>query len=155
MCAVHIQRFKRHFFKRQFRNPGIRSCILISILRHTIYVNISSPQFYENGIAVVENFFSEAEVNELKDTALSLCKNAPEDNKCVFGKYEADEYYLDSGNKIAYFYDASALDADGNLLVPKERAISRVSVNQNRTKFLSRSSFNSSITYDSLLIAYT
>lgn len=77
----------------------------------------------------MENFFTEKEVNELKDTALSLCKNAPEDNKCVFGKYEADEYYLDSGNKISYFYDASALDADGNLLVPKERAISRVSAN--------------------------
>lgn len=72
-------------------------------------------------------------MNDLKEAALNLCQNAPEDNKCVFGKYEADDYYLDSGNKISYFYDASALDADGKtLLVPKERAISRVCTDQHR-----------------------
>lgn len=89
-----------------------------------------NSQFYENGVAVVENFFSKKEVNDLKEAALNLCKNAPENNSYTFGKD------LDSGNKIAYFYDPSAFAADGKtLLVPKEQAIFMVYTNQHQKIF--------------------
>lgn len=64
----------------------------------------------------------------MKETALDLCKNAPDKDRVIFGKHEDKQYYLDSGNKISYFYDGSAFDADGKLIVPKERAISRVCI---------------------------
>lgn len=71
-------------------------------------------------------------MNELKQTALNLCKNAPEENKCLFGtkEYERDPYYYESGMKLRYFYDKTAVDKDGNLVVPKEQSISRVCTNQ-------------------------
>jgi hypothetical protein len=37
-----------------------------------------------------------------------------------------DQYFLDSANNISFFYEEGALDADGALVIPKERAINKI-----------------------------
>jgi hypothetical protein len=36
------------------------------------------------------------------------------------------QYFLDSGDKISYFYEEGALDEKGNLQMPKEEALNKI-----------------------------
>ncbi|XP_031634764.1 phytanoyl-CoA dioxygenase domain-containing protein 1 homolog [Contarinia nasturtii] len=88
-------------------------------------------QYDTNGFAVIEDFFTEEETNELRESGLELCKNAPENHRQTFSTKDAashlkDDYFLSSANKIHYFYEDGALDGDGNLLVDKRVAINKI-----------------------------
>lgn len=90
-----------------------------------------SRQYDVNGFAVIEDFLTEEEANELREAGLELCKNAPENDRKVFNtenksSHLKDKYFLDSSNKIHYFYENGALDADGNLLVDKSISLNKV-----------------------------
>ncbi len=54
----------------------------------------------------------------------------PEEHRSVFTTNEqtrtSDEYFLASGDRIAYFWEDEALDADGNLIAPKHQAINKL-----------------------------
>lgn len=98
-------------------------------------INLSvNFQFYENGIAVIENFLDENEVAELNEAAVDLCKNAPEEDRRVFhasavdskATQLADNYFLQSSNKVHYFYETDALDEHGNLQVEPTKALNKV-----------------------------
>lgn len=39
-----------------------------------------------------------------------------------------DKYFLESGNKIYFFYEADALDESGNLRVEKTKALNKVNI---------------------------
>lgn len=79
-----------------------------------------------NGFAVVENFLTEEEADELRQAGLQVCRDAPEDDRKVFGEHSKENYFLESANKLHYFYESEALDKDGNLLVDKMESINKV-----------------------------
>lgn len=88
-------------------------------------------QYDVNGFAVIENFLTEDEANELREAGLELCKNAPENDRKVFNtenksSHLKEKYFLDSSNKIHYFYENGALDQNGNLLVDKSVSLNKV-----------------------------
>ncbi|XP_055324894.1 phytanoyl-CoA dioxygenase domain-containing protein 1 homolog [Sitodiplosis mosellana] len=88
-------------------------------------------QYDVNGFAVIEDFLTEEEANELHEAGLELCKNAPENDRAVFNtenksSHLKDKYFLNSANKIHYFYENGALDDQGNLLVNKSVSLNKV-----------------------------
>lgn len=84
-----------------------------------------------NGFAVIEDFFTEEEANELRKAGLELCENAPEKDRKIFGKHMNERYFLESSNKIHFFYEKGALDDNGNLLVSKDVSLNKVLCIQN------------------------
>lgn len=103
----------------------------ILLLLIFVSLSLSIAQYDVNGFAVIEDFLTEEEANELREAGLELCKNAPENDRVVFNSenkssHLKDTYFLDSSNKIHYFYETGALDAHGNLLVDKTVALNKV-----------------------------
>lgn len=84
---------------------------------------------------MIEKFLNETEIEELHTAAIDLCFSAPENDRRTFQASNApekrthlkDNYFLSSSNKIHYFYEADALDANGNLLVKTTEALNKVS----------------------------
>lgn len=93
-----------------------------------LFLLFSSLQYDVNGFAVIEDFLTEEEANELREAGLELCKNAPENDRKIFqmGKHTKETYFLESASKIGYFYEKDALDDNGNLLVDKCVSLNKV-----------------------------
>lgn len=91
----------------------------------TVYLTL---QYDVNGFAVIENFLTEEEADELRAEGLRVCSDAPEKDRKVFGAHSREQYFLDSATKLHYFYENEALDKDGNLLVDKMVSINKVCI---------------------------
>lgn len=85
-------------------------------------------KFDENGFAVIENVFTDDETIEMRKAGLELCMNAPESDRKVFSEdaHLKENYFIESANKIHYFYENGALDANGNLIVDKMQSLNKV-----------------------------
>lgn len=86
-----------------------------------------------DGFVVIEDFLTLEEVNELKQEAENLIKTMPDQSKrTVFSTTEPDNqqsrdlYFLESANKISYFYEAGALDSEGKLLVDPNVSLNKI-----------------------------
>lgn len=83
---------------------------------------------------MVEDFLTPDEVAELREAGRHLYKYAPKSARKIFFPsdddssevHHNDEYFLESGNKVHYFFESNALDADGNLIVDSEIALNKV-----------------------------
>lgn len=107
-------------------------CDLFFFLNHMIenrfisFVFFKKSQYDVNGFAVIENFLTEKEADELREAGLKVCKDAPEEDRKVFGKHPKEQYFLDSATRLHYFYESDAFDNDGKLIVDKMRSINKV-----------------------------
>ncbi|KAE9527676.1 hypothetical protein AGLY_012749 [Aphis glycines] len=94
-----------------------------------IYEDLKS-KFDKNGYVVINNFLSEKETKDLKDAGEKLTENVPADVKTVFvasnTKHVGDDYFIESADKICFFYEKAALDDDGRLLVDASLALNKV-----------------------------
>ncbi|CAG0899883.1 unnamed protein product, partial [Cyprideis torosa] len=97
--------------------------------------SVYKNQFLKNGYCVIENFLSAEETaslrNEMDNIIASIDPDSENKRICFsalrHGYYHAKEdYFVTSSDKIRHFYDTSALDKDGKLLVPKEKAVNKV-----------------------------
>ncbi|KAI8082902.1 phytanoyl-CoA dioxygenase domain-containing protein 1 [Halteromyces radiatus] len=91
--------------------------------------------FDRDGFLVIPNFFSLEEAKRLKQRAEELLEDLSleghpmtqfstggEDKK----KHIGDDYFLESGDKIRYFFEEGAFNDKGELTRPKEKAINKI-----------------------------
>ncbi len=95
---------------------------------------LSSQQLasYErDGFLVIEDFAGREERERLKRRAEELVREFdPRGAISIFSTSEqtrtSDDYFLDSGDKIRFFFEEDALAPDGGLRYAKERAINKI-----------------------------
>ncbi|XP_026500706.2 phytanoyl-CoA dioxygenase domain-containing protein 1 [Vanessa tameamea] len=97
-------------------------------MRHTL-----RNQLEEDGYVVLEDFLRPAECDELLAAGLELTKQAPDsDDKTIFSTLEndkqqlKDKYFLESNDKISFFFEAQAVGPDGKLQVDPSVSLNKV-----------------------------
>lgn len=90
-----------------------------------------STAFGRDGFLVIEDFVPTAECIALKARAGELVEAfEPRADATVFStrsqSHAADDYFRTSGDKIRFFLEEDAVDADGNLTRPKALAINKI-----------------------------
>ncbi|XP_056634033.1 phytanoyl-CoA dioxygenase domain-containing protein 1 homolog isoform X1 [Diorhabda sublineata] len=90
-------------------------------------------KFETEGFAVIEHLFSPEEVEEMKNEAKKLINTMPgESKRTIFSttnsesQQNKDKYFLESGDKISYFFEEGALGANGELLVEPEYSLNKI-----------------------------
>jgi phytanoyl-CoA hydroxylase len=87
--------------------------------------------YRQQGFLVLENFADEDECDELRARAEELVQEFdPADVVSIFSTNEqnrlTDEYFLTSGDKIRFFFEQNAFNADGTLKFEKEKSINKI-----------------------------
>ena len=95
--------------------------------------NDQIKQFRQNGILVVEDFLTQHEVSTLRKEIVKLVDEMnPDEHKGVFttedqNKAQAnDTYFLNSGDKIRFFFETDAFDENGKLKFDKQDCLNKI-----------------------------
>lgn len=88
-------------------------------------------QYQRDGYLVLEDFVSSDSCERLRARAEELVNEFdPSGIISIFTTHEqsrlSDEYFLESGDKIRFFFEEDAFLPDGNLKQPKERSINKI-----------------------------
>jgi len=87
--------------------------------------------FNKNGILVVEDFLEQKDVQAMKKEILELVDEMdPNEHRGVFSttshNQAKDDYFLDSGDKIRFFFETNALDDNGKLKLQKDKCLNKI-----------------------------
>ncbi|HEU4835152.1 MAG TPA: phytanoyl-CoA dioxygenase family protein, partial [Pyrinomonadaceae bacterium] len=87
--------------------------------------------YRDRGYLVIEGFASERECEELRGRAEEMVQGFdPDEIVSIFSTHEqsrmADDYFLTSGDKIRFFFEENAFNADGTLKYQKEKSINKI-----------------------------
>src|SRR6266566_7617142 len=88
-------------------------------------------QYERNGFLVLEDFVSGEACDALRARAAELVREFdPAGLVSIFSTREqtrtSDDYFLESGNKIRFFFEENAFLPDGSLRQTKERSINKI-----------------------------
>lgn len=88
-------------------------------------------EFQRNGYLVIPDFVSAADCTRLRRRADELVAGFdPHETVSIFSTVEqtrtSDEYFLGSGDKVRFFFEADAFNLDGTLRQSKERSINKI-----------------------------
>lgn len=89
--------------------------------------------FEKNGFAIIQNFASDEECNELRNEMKKIVNDMKMDEHPVSifttedqEKHLSDKYFIDSVDKISFFFEEGAFNKKGELLVDKFTALNKV-----------------------------
>ncbi|HEU0172921.1 MAG TPA: phytanoyl-CoA dioxygenase family protein [Blastocatellia bacterium] len=87
--------------------------------------------YERDGFLVIEDFAGREECERLKRRAEALVRDFdPRGVTSIFSTREqtraSDDYFLDSGDKVRFFFEEDAFAPDGGLLYAKERSINKI-----------------------------
>lgn len=89
--------------------------------------------FVDKGYLVIEDFLSHEEINALLMETENLIENCHlEESLTPFltdVSCKEQSYFINSGDKISYFFETGALDANGNLIIPMRNALNKIGHN--------------------------
>ena len=95
-----------------------------------IDLNKVEKDFEVNGYAVIPDFLSSDEIEDMKNECKALIdKMDLSEEQTVFAtgdSQKANEYFLNSGDKIRYFYEKNAFDKNGELVVDKSVCLNKL-----------------------------
>ncbi|XP_012934983.1 phytanoyl-CoA dioxygenase domain-containing protein 1 [Aplysia californica] len=89
----------------------------------------AARELQENGFAIIENFLSEEEISSLKSRMHEIVENVnPQEHQTVFSttNQTRNDYFMNSGDRISFFFEEGAIGKEGNLLVEKQMSINKV-----------------------------
>jgi phytanoyl-CoA hydroxylase len=87
--------------------------------------------YERDGFLVLENFVTGPACDRLRARSEELVRDFdPQGAVSIFSTHEqtrtSDQYFLESGDKIRFFFEENAFHADGSLRQPKERSINKI-----------------------------
>ena len=97
----------------------------------TVLSEAQRAQFREEGFLVLDGFCDAAACDALRERATELVAGfEPGERRTIFTTDEqarrTDDYFLDSGDKIRFFFEEHAFDTGGDLVQPKEQSINKI-----------------------------
>src|SRR6185369_11639912 len=96
-----------------------------------MYSELNLSSYRDNGYLVLEGFAAADECDGLRARAEQLVQEFdPSEVVSIFSTHEqsrlTDEYFLTSGDKIRFFFEENAFNADGTLRYEKEKSINKI-----------------------------
>uniref|UniRef100_A0A182NSJ7 Fe2OG dioxygenase domain-containing protein n=1 Tax=Anopheles dirus TaxID=7168 RepID=A0A182NSJ7_9DIPT len=96
--------------------------------------NLLIDQIREDGFAVIDDFLTPDEVRELLQVGQNLHQDAPKEERKIFNANSGDgksaqsreQYFLESADKVRYFFEEGAVGETGELLVDPSIALNKV-----------------------------
>ena len=87
--------------------------------------------FFTNGYLIVNDFFSHEVCDLLRDRVHTIIKNNQDEiPKTIFSthtnEHAKQRYFLDSGDKICYFFEPEALNTNGESIRPFDQSINKI-----------------------------
>src|SRR5687768_12599064 len=88
-------------------------------------------EYQSRGFLSLKNFVDAGSCDRLRDRAEDLVREFdPQEIVSVFSTHEqtrtSDDYFLESGDKIRFFFEEDAFDTDGSLRQEKEKSINKI-----------------------------
>ncbi|XP_041369216.1 phytanoyl-CoA dioxygenase domain-containing protein 1-like [Gigantopelta aegis] len=86
-------------------------------------------KFEENGYAIIKGFLTEDECDDLHRECHQIVeKMNPEEHSTVFScdRQTNNDYFMNSADKVRFFFEKEALDEKGNLKVDKQMSLNKI-----------------------------